>query len=190
MIRALLAIALLAPAIAHADHELQSKKDRERAAKAANTKKLLAPGTKATKLINVQNTWTDEWLAIAPGEKVSTRTAARFLRDHYTNSPTKMEPRLLEIIASACTHFDRDTAFVVSAFRHPKYNLILRKKGRQVARNSQHTHGTAIDFWIPRVSTRTLHAWAKAQQIGGVGLYLDSGFIHMDTGKVRYWNGE
>jgi uncharacterized protein YcbK (DUF882 family) len=190
VIRTLLVIAWLAPAFAHADHEQQSKKDREHTAKSANAKKLLAPGTKAEKLINVQNTWTDEWLAIAPGEKVSARTAARFLRDHYTNSPTKMEPRLLEIVASACSHFGTDTAFVVSAFRHPKYNLILRKKGRQVARDSQHTHGTAIDFWIPRVATLTLHAWAKAQQIGGVGLYLGSGFIHMDTGKVRYWNGE
>jgi uncharacterized protein YcbK (DUF882 family) len=176
--------------IAHADHEHRSKKDRERAAKTQNTKRLLAPGTKAAKLINLQNTWTDEWLAIAPGDKVTPETTARFLRDHYTNSPTKMEPQLLEIVQRAATHFGSDTAFVVSAFRHPKYNLILRKKGHQVARDSQHTHGTAIDFYIPRVATLTLHAWAKAQAIGGVGLYLQSGFIHMDTGKVRYWNGE
>ncbi len=101
-----------------------------------------------------------------------------------------MEPRLLDIVKSAAAHFHSDTAMVVSAFRHPKYNLILRKKGHQVARDSQHTHGNAIDFFIPRVPTLTLHAWAKDQQIGGVGLYLDSGFVHMDTGKVRYWNGE
>jgi uncharacterized protein YcbK (DUF882 family) len=40
------------------------------------------------------------------------------------------------------------------------------------------------------VTTNALHAWAKAQGIGGVGLYLDSGFIHMDTGRVRSWSGE
>lgn len=191
MIRAIVALGLIALAMpAYADHEHRSKKDRDRAAKTANTKRLPAPGTKPAKLVNIQNTWTDEWLSIAPGEKISERMTGRFLRDHYTNSPTKMEPRLLEIVQSACNHFGSDTAFVVSAFRHPKYNLILRKKGRQVARDSQHTHGTAVDFWIPRVATLTLHQWAKAQAIGGVGLYLSSGFIHMDTGKVRYWNGE
>jgi uncharacterized protein YcbK (DUF882 family) len=187
--RAAIVLVLLAPAIAHADHE-QSKKDLERAAKTQNTARISAPGTKPAKLVNLFNQWTDEWLAIEPGEKVSEETASRFLRDHYTNSPTTMEPRLLEIVQSAAKNFNSDTAIVVSGFRHPKYNLILRKKGHQVARDSQHTHGNAIDFFIPRVATLTLHAWAKAQAIGGVGLYLDSGFVHMDTGKVRYWNGE
>ncbi|MFN0248925.1 MAG: YcbK family protein [Kofleriaceae bacterium] len=166
------------------------KKDRERAKKTPNTARIVAPGTKPAKLVNLYNTWTDEWLALAPGEKPSLEITARFLRDHYTNKPTKMEPRLLQIVTAAAKHFGSDQAMVVSAFRHPKYNLILRKKGRQVARDSQHTHGTAIDFFIPRVATLTLHAWAKAQAIGGVGLYLESGFVHMDTGKVRYWNGE
>ncbi|MGE0402791.1 MAG: YcbK family protein [Kofleriaceae bacterium] len=190
MIRALAVIALLLPSIAFADHEQQPKKDRERAAKTQNTRRIPAPGTKPEKLVNLFNTWTDEWLALAPGEKISEDTAARFLRDHYTNSPTKMEPRLLAIVLDAAKAFRSDRAMIVSAFRHPKYNLILRKKGHQVARDSQHTHGNAIDFFIPRVATKTLHGWAKEQQIGGVGLYLDSGFIHMDTGKVRYWNGE
>jgi hypothetical protein len=187
--RALLVLAMLVPAIAIAE-DRPSKKDRERAAKKPNTARIPAPGTKPPKLVNLFNTWTDEWLALAPGEKPTPEIAARFLRDHYTNSPTKMEPRLLQIVMSAVKHFNADQAMVVSAFRHPKYNLILRKKGRQVARDSQHTHGNAIDFYIPRVATPTLHAWAKSQAIGGVGLYLDSGFIHMDTGKVRYWNGE
>jgi uncharacterized protein YcbK (DUF882 family) len=68
--------------------------------------------------------------------------------------------------------------------------LILRKKGHQVARDSQHTLGHAIDFFLPDVPTRDLHAWAKAQKLGGVGIYLESGFVHMDTGPVRYWSGD
>ena len=186
MIRAT-ALLLLLVGTAHAD---DTKPKKDRATKSANTAPLPTVGAKPAKLVNVMNSWTDEWIAIAPGEKVSEETTARFLRDHYTNSPTKMEPRLLEMVVDAANHFRSDSAIVVSAFRHPKYNLILRKKGHQVARDSQHTHGTAVDFYIPKVATLTLHAWAKAQQIGGVGLYLDSGFIHMDTGKVRYWNGE
>jgi uncharacterized protein YcbK (DUF882 family) len=94
------------------------------------------------------------------------------------------------VAIAAAKNFRSDIVIVVSAFRHPKYNLILRKKGHQVARDSQHTHGDAIDFYVPRVPTLALHAWAKNQRLGGVGLYLGSGFVHMDTGKVRYWSGE
>jgi uncharacterized protein YcbK (DUF882 family) len=79
---------------------------------------------------------------------------------------------------------------VISAFRHPKYNQLLRKKCHQVARDSHHTHGNAVDFNIPKVATPTLHAWARDQKIGGVGLYLKSGFVHMDTGPIRFWDGE
>jgi len=104
--------------------------------------------------------------------------------------PTAMETKLLGIVASAATHFDSDTAIVVSAFRHPKYNLMLRKKGHQVARDSSHTKGNAIDFYLPSTPTPVLHAWAKDQRLGGVGLYLESGFVHMDTGAIRYWDGE
>ena len=189
MIRALLALAVLATPAA-ADRDQPPKKDRARLGKTTNTAALPAVGRKPEKLVNLRNQWTDEWLAIAPGEQVPPATADRFLRDHYTSEHIAMEPALLGFVLAAADHFRSDTAFVVSAFRHPKYNLILRKKGHQVARDSQHTHGTAVDFFLPRVTTKALHAWAKTRRAGGVGLYLDSGFIHMDTGPVRYWNGE
>lgn len=176
--------------LARADHPEQAKKDRARAAKSAKHAAVPAPGTKPLALINLYNSWTHEWLAVEAGRAPAQTTLDRFLRDHFTNEPSKMEPRLISMITSAAEHFRSDTAIVVSAFRHPKYNLILRKKGHQVARDSQHTHGNAVDFYIPRIPTLTLHAWAKAQEIGGVGLYLESGFIHMDTGRVRYWAGE
>ena len=147
-------------------------------------------GTKPARLVNLYNGWTDEWLAVEPGTKIPQPTLDRFLRDHYTNQPGTMEPRLAEILVAAADHFRSDRVIVVSGFRHPKYNLLLRKKGHQVARDSQHTHGNAVDFNIPRVTTEALHAWAKDQKIGGVGLYLQSGFVHMDTGPVRYWSGE
>ena len=188
MTRALLALLLLG-AIARADDE-PPKKDRERANKGIHTRPLPVAGKPPAKLVNLYNTWTHEWLAVEPKAAVAPATIDRFLRDHFTNKPTAMEPKLLEILVRAAASFKSDQVMVVSAFRHPKYNLILRKKGHQVARDSQHTHGNAVDFYIPRVTTQQLHAWAKAQQLGGVGLYLDSGFIHMDTGKVRFWSGE
>ena len=166
------------------------KKDRERAGKAPHKLAPPRPGTRPGKLVNLYNQWTHEWLAIAPGEAVPRATLDRFLRDHYTNQPTAMEPRLLDVVLGAVQHFRSDTAIVVSAFRHPKYNLLLRKKGHQVARDSNHTKGTAVDFYIPRIGTMQLHAWARDQKLGGVGLYLASGFIHMDTGPIRFWSGE
>ncbi len=186
---AVVAAGLLAAPVARAEHET-SKKDRERAGKAVHRKPLLASGTKPKPLVNLYNAWTHEWLAVVPGELPPQLTIDRFLRDHYTNRPSPMEPRLVEILLSAATSFRSDTVFVVSAFRHPKYNLMLRKKGRQVARDSQHTKGNAVDFYIPRVTVQRLHAWAKAQAIGGVGFYRSSGFVHMDTGAIRYWDGE
>ena len=184
--RALFVLALLA-ATAHAE---PSKKQRHLDAKAPNKRALPIAGKKPAKLVNLYNTWTHEWLAIEPGKRPSQPLFDRFLRDHYTNSPTPMEPKLVDILLSAAKNFDSDTVMVVSAFRHPKYNLILRKKGHQVARESHHTKGNAVDFYIPRVTTMQLHTWAKEQALGGVGLYLDSGFVHMDTGKIRYWSGE
>ncbi len=166
------------------------KKDRERATKSTKHGPSPVSGATPPKLLNLYNQWTHEWLAVEPGRLPAQATIDRFLRDHFTNKPSTMEPRLITIVATAAQNFRSDTAIVVSAFRHPKYNLILRKKGHQVARDSQHTHGDAIDFYLPNTPTPTLHAWAKGQNIGGVGLYLESGFVHMDTGRVRYWSGE
>jgi uncharacterized protein YcbK (DUF882 family) len=189
-IRALAIVACLVATTTTVRAEPASKKDRARAAKSTTHAAPPRPGTTAAKLVNLYNGWTHEWLALAPGEKPAQATVDRFLRDHYTNSPAAMEPRLVGILAAAAKRFDRDTVIVVSAFRHPKYNLLLRKKGHQVARDSNHTHGTAVDFKLPGIETLELHRWAKDQKIGGVGLYLKSAFVHMDTGPVRYWEGE
>jgi hypothetical protein len=180
---------LLLASVAHADHDL-SKKDRERATKGTHKRPIPLAGKKPAKLVNFYNTWTHEWIAVEPGVTLPQRMLDRFLRDHYTNKPNGMEPKLVDILLSAASSFNSDTVMVVSAFRHPKYNLILRKKGHQVARDSHHTKGNAVDFYVPRVTTNRLHTWAKEQGLGGVGLYLDSGFVHMDTGKIRYWSGE
>lgn len=188
MIRAVAIVAALAGTAA-ASGDLP-KKDRERAGKKVRAQAPPVVGAKPAKLVNLYNQWTREWLAIAPGEVVPPATRDHFLRDHYTNEPTAMEPKLFDMVLAAVAHFRSDTAIVVSAFRHPKYNLILRKKGHQVARDSNHTKGNAIDFQIPFVDVMRVHAWAKSQRLGGVGLYPASKFVHMDTGPIRYWTGD
>lgn len=168
----------------------RAKKDAERAAKATHRQPPARPGRKATVPINLFNEWTHDWLAVDPADPPAATQVDQLLRDHFTNEATTMDPRLIGVVVAAARQFRSDVVAVVSGFRHPKYNLMLRKKGRQVARDSQHTHGTAVDFRIPAVPLEALHRWARAQRLGGVGVYPNSGFVHMDTGPIRYWSGD
>ena len=144
----------------------------------------------AERVINIYNKWTNEFVVVdaqtADALEVDANT---FFRCHFTGEPTEIDPELVKHLVKAARYFKVDRVNIVSGFRAPKYNLILRKKGRQVARESQHTQGNAIDFRLPGVPVRKLYRWAKRQRLGGVGFYAKSGFIHMDTGPVRTWNG-
>lgn len=113
-----------------------------------------------------------------------------FLRDWRQNKSTKMDPRLLDLVWSVYQQMDtREAIHVVSAYRHPKTNNMLRSRSRGVAKNSQHTHGKALDFFIPGVNLAELRATGLRMEVGGVGYYPKSGspFVHMDTGSVRHW---
>lgn len=113
-----------------------------------------------------------------------------FLRDWRQNKSTKMDPRLLDLLWSVYTQMDtREAIHVVSAYRHPKTNAMLRSRSRGVAKKSQHTRGKAMDFFIPGVNLAKLRAAGLRMEVGGVGYYPRSGspFVHMDTGSVRHW---
>jgi hypothetical protein len=147
-------------------------------------------GQPAADVVSIYNTWTHEWLVLDPtGPLPDGHLVDRFLRCHFTDQPTHMDARLIKTLRAAARHFGKDRVEIVSGFRAPKYNLMLRKKGHEVARDSQHTHGTAVDFRIPGVDVHDLERWARSLHMGGVGLYVGSGFVHVDTGRVRYWGG-
>jgi uncharacterized protein YcbK (DUF882 family) len=194
VIRALAAVAVVSlavPAPAAPGAAPLPKKDRELRARTTSHPAPPAPGTRPAPLVNLYNQWTHEWLAVdADTPAVPATEVSDFLRDHYTNKERAMDPRLVGMVVAAARNFHSDVVDVVSGFRHPKYNLMLRKKGHQVARDSQHTQGHAIDFYLPQVPIPTLDAWAKAQHWGGVGIYLQSHFVHMDTAHIRYWSGD
>ena len=116
----------------------------------------------------------------------------RFLRDWRRNEPTKMDPRLLDLVWQVYQDVGgRDYIHVVSAYRSPATNSMLRGRSRSsgVAKNSQHTLGKAMDFYIPGVRLASLRAAALKYQGGGVGYYPRSGspFVHLDVGNVRHW---
>jgi len=114
----------------------------------------------------------------------------QILRDWRRNEPTRMDPRLLDLVWSVYRSVGaRDYIHVVSAYRSPATNSMLRSRSKGVARKSQHMLGKAMDFFIPGVSLRKLRETGMRMQIGGVGYYPRSGspFVHMDVGNVRHW---
>ncbi|NVD41562.1 DUF882 domain-containing protein [Ensifer sp. HO-A22] len=114
----------------------------------------------------------------------------RFLRDWRRNEPTKMDPRLLDLVWEVYTKSgSRDYIHVVSAYRSPATNGMLRSRSKGVAKKSQHMLGKAMDFYIPDVKLKTVREIGMKFQVGGVGYYPTSGspFVHMDVGGVRAW---
>lgn len=115
-----------------------------------------------------------------------------FLRDWRRNEPTKMDPRLFDLIWQVYKlSGSRDYIHVVSAYRSPTTNNMLRSRSASsgVAKNSQHTLGRAMDFYIPDANLSKLRQIGLKQEVGGVGYYPRSGspFVHMDVGNVRHW---
>lgn len=142
-------------------------------------------------IVNIKNTWTHETLVLSQAGTVDVDQATldEFFRCHFTNQRPRFDKRLLGVLTKAAQKFQAQTIQIVSGFRAPKYNLMLRKKGREVARNSQHTEGNAVDFRIPGVTINDLHRFVKSLKLGGVGIYPNSKFVHADVGPVRYWTG-
>ena len=114
----------------------------------------------------------------------------RFLRDWRRNQPTKMDPRLFDLIWEVYRKSGSNTYVnVVCGFRSPETNSMLRSRSKGVAEKSQHMLGKAMDFFIPDVKLATLREIGVKMQVGGVGFYPHSGspFVHMDVGNVRAW---
>ncbi len=117
------------------------------------------------------------------------REINHFLRDWRRNESTQMDPELIDLLWEAQQHFGGKTIHVVSAYRSPATNAMLRSRSRGVAKTSQHMAGNATDFYIPGVPIAELRAFGVSRQVGGVGYYPSSGspFVHFDVGSVRAW---
>jgi len=76
---------------------------------------------------------------------------------------------------------------IISAYRSPATNEMLRQRSDGVARNSQHVLGKAIDVRLTDIELTKLRDKAISMQRGGVGYYAKSHFVHIDTGRVRRW---
>ena len=114
-----------------------------------------------------------------------------FLRDWRRDEPTTMDPRLFDVLWEAyrAAGAQGREIVVVSAYRSPETNSMLRRRSRAVAKQSQHMAGKAMDTHMPGMSMAQVREVAMRLQRGGVGYYPTAGtpFVHLDVGSVRSW---
>ncbi|MEY9126652.1 DUF882 domain-containing protein [Bradyrhizobium yuanmingense] len=113
-----------------------------------------------------------------------------FLRDWRSQEQTVMDRRLFDILWEVYRDVDgKQPIQIISSYRSPATNAMLRRRSSGVARASQHMLGHAIDFYIPGVPLEQIRFAGLRLQRGGVGFYPTSGspFVHLDTGSVRHW---
>ena len=111
-----------------------------------------------------------------------------FLADWRNGEQHEIDSGLMDILwqlqqATGST----ETWEVISAYRSPETNEMLRSKSSRVAKKSQHLVGNAIDVRLRGLDLKVLRDSAKNLKLGGVGYYASSNFVHVDTGRVRYW---
>lgn len=113
-----------------------------------------------------------------------------FLRDWRNQDETVMDRHLFDILWEVYRDVDgKQPIQIISSYRSPATNAMLRRRSSGVARHSQHMLGHAMDFFIPGVQLEQIRAAGLRLQRGGVGFYPTSGspFVHLDTGSVRHW---
>lgn len=112
----------------------------------------------------------------------------RFMRDWRTNDVKTIDLRTIDIMAAAHNLMDtREPYMLLSGYRSPKTNAMLRSRSSGVAKNSLHLKGQAADLRIDGRSVGQMARAASSCRAGGVGSYSGSNFVHMDCGPVRSW---
>ncbi len=111
-----------------------------------------------------------------------------FLRDWRNNDHTRMDPRLFDVIWEVYrTAGASQPIVIVSAYRSPQTNAMLRRRSRGVAEHSQHILGRAMDTTMPGMPMARIREIGMRLQRGGVGWYPSSNFVHLDVASVRAW---
>ncbi|WP_201353207.1 YcbK family protein [Hydrogenimonas urashimensis] len=113
------------------------------------------------------------------------------LRDYRTGDIHPIDAKLFDLLYDLKAHFQSCTKpfHVISGYRSPKTNAMLRRDSKGVAKHSLHMEGRAIDINLPGIDLAHLRRAARLMGRGGVGYYPKSGFVHVDTGRVRQWSG-
>ena len=149
--------------------------------------------TTSPRTLSLVNVNTDEALIVTYWSDGAYRRDAldklnHFLRDSREGAETEMDPLLFDVLWHTQMHVGfSGTVEVLSAYRSPTSNAWLASVSRGVASDSQHMNGNAMDISMPGVPVFKVRQVARSLGMGGVGFYPRSGFVHIDTGPVRYW---
>ena len=113
-----------------------------------------------------------------------------FFRDWRNSKIKAVDARTVDILAASHGLMDVDEPYMLlSGYRSPETNAMLRSRSRGVAKNSLHLQAQAADLRLKSRSIQQMAAAAKSCSAGGVGTYRGSNFVHMDCSPVRTWNG-
>ena len=113
---------------------------------------------------------------------------SHFMRDWRSGSVKSIDLRTLDIMAAAHNILDAEEPYtLLSGYRSPETNAMLRARSRSVAKQSLHMEGKAADLRLGSRSVSQMARAAAACASGGVGKYSRSNFVHMDCGPVRTW---
>lgn len=112
----------------------------------------------------------------------------KVLRDHRSGEIAAIDPKLLEQLYALQHNVGSSGKFeIISGYRSPNTNAKLRASTDGVAKKSLHMQGRAVDIRLPGVELKHLRQAALNMKAGGVGYYPESNFIHVDTGRPRFW---
>ncbi len=110
------------------------------------------------------------------------------MRDRRANIATQIDTTLYDQLCLLRDTVGTDRPMhILSGYRTAKTNASLRRRSSGVAKYSLHMEGRAADIYMPGLKVAELRKIARSLEAGGVGLYSNSNFVHIDTGAVRYW---
>jgi uncharacterized protein YcbK (DUF882 family) len=148
-----------------------------------------------TRTLSFHHTHSDEDLTVTfkregRYDEEALKKLNHYLRDWRNQDETVMDRHLFDILWEVYRDVDgRKPIQIISSYRSPSTNAMLRRRSSGVARHSQHMLGHAMDFFIPEVPLEQIRFAGLRLQRGGVGFYPTSGspFVHLDTGNIRHW---
>ncbi|WP_234455045.1 YcbK family protein [Thermohalobaculum xanthum] len=143
--------------------------------------------------LSLVNRRTGEWIKSVywiEGEYVpeALESMNHILRDWRQDREMEMDPTVLDILSATHGLLDTTEPFeVISGYRTPETNSLLRNRSKGVASNSYHIKGMAVDVTLKSRSVRQISGAGLSLRAGGVGKYSRSQFVHLDSGPVREW---
>ena len=148
-----------------------------------------------TRTLSFHHTHSDEDLTVTfkrdgRYDEEALKQLNHYLRDWRSQDQTVMDRHLFDILWEVYRDVDgKKPIQIISSYRSPATNAMLRRRSSGVARFSQHMLGHAMDFFIPDVPLEQIRFAGLRLQRGGVGFYPTSGspFVHLDTGSIRHW---